>query len=250
MTDALNLDAELEFAASSVDPDSKSLDFESEEFRDRVGEGFNEYGVRKNYDDDSGDLRSVDVVFEAMEAGPPDRRNGVRITENFLQTVSAKDYRQEPLHLKDHRSKDTFADMGKVKEVWFSEQAEKLALMVNVPNTGGPTHAEAISRYTWEPPEIRNGSVGFGTNYKAVRNDDGEPELVDGKVREFSTVNFPGGYDSGGVAAAFADAATEAALEFDDEADAQKPDEGDASENSATDTNDSTFSVETETLTF
>ena len=214
MNELLNLDADLEFAASSVNPDAKSLDFDSQEFRDNVGTGFNDFGVRQNKDDD-GNIRSVDVVFEAMEPGPPKRRNGVRITESFLREIADKDYSQEPLHLKDHRSKDTFADIGSVRQIWFSEQAQKLALMVNVPNTGGPTHDEAISRYTWEPPQIKNGSVGLGTQYKAVRNENGEPELVDGKVREFSTVNFPGGYDSGGVASAFAEAAKEALIEFD-----------------------------------
>ena len=58
--------------------------------------------------------------------------------------------------------------------------------MVRVPNTGGPTHKEAIARYTHEPPAIRNGSVGLGNNYEAIRNDDGEPEIKDGKLREFS----------------------------------------------------------------
>lgn len=246
MTTELNLDAELEFSARSVDSDS--LDFESEEFRQHAGTGFNEYGVRENYDE-NGELESVDVVFEAMEPGPPERRNGVRITEDFLRQVGSKDYKQEPPHLLDHRASETFANIGYVREVWFSEQENKLALMVNVPNTGGPTHTEAIARYTYEPPQIRQGSVGLGRNYKAVRNDDGEPELVDGTLREFSTVNFPGGYDSGGVAAAFAEAATDAVAEFDDEADAEKPEEGDASENSAAEST-TEFSVQTETLHF
>ncbi|WP_372611635.1 hypothetical protein [Halomonas sp.] len=244
MTEELELDAELDFAASAVDPDDKSLDFDSDEFVEQAGTGFNEYGVRENYGED-GDLESVDVVYGAMEPGPPDRRNGVRIRKKFLRRVAGKNYRQEPPHLLDHRAKETFANMGTVKTVWFSEQAEKLALMVRVPNTGGPTHSEAIARYTYEPPAIRNGSVGLGQNYKAVRNDDGEPELVDGKLREFSAVNFPGGYDGGGVAAAFAEAATSAVGEFDDEANADN-----ASENLATDSETDEFSVTTETLTF
>ncbi|AGC34279.1 prohead protease [Halorubrum virus HRTV-11] len=211
MTQELQLDAELEFAAEAAG--SESLDFDSEEFRQHAGTGFNEYGVRENYDSE-GNIESVDVVFEAMEPGPPERRNGVRITDEFLRRVGGKDYTQEPPHLLDHRASETFANIGHVREVWFSEQAEKLALMVRVPNTGGPTHSEAIARYTYQPPAIRNGSVGFGKDYKAVRNDDGEPELVDGQLREFSTVNFPGGYDNGGVAAAFAEAATDAVSEF------------------------------------
>lgn len=247
MTDTLSVDEDLVFGASV--PDTSSLDFDSEEFQAHAGTGFNQFGVRTNRDDE-GTITSVDVVYEAMEPGPPERRNGVRITESFLREVAGKDYTQEPPHLLDHRSRETFADIGTVKEVWFSEVAQKLALMVNVPNTGGRTHEEAIARYTHEPPAIRNGSVGFGRQYTAQVNDDGEPELVDGKLREFSTVNFPGGYDSGGVAAAFAEA-TEQAIstvevnndEFDDPAD----DASKSGENSAT---EQAFSVDTETIHF
>lgn len=245
MTDKqLNLDEDLEFSASTTE----SLDFDSNEFQEHAGTGFNRYGVRENTDDD-GNLRSVDVVFEAMEPGPPERRNGVRITEEFLRKVSNKDYSGQEPHLLDHRSRETFADIGNVREVWFSEHANKLALMVRVPNTGGPTHSEAVARYTFEPPAIKNGSVGFGSQYTAEVNADGEPELVDAKLREFSTVNFPGGYDDGGVARAFGEAASEAVADFDDEADASSDAESDdASENSAADKETKTFSVETETL--
>lgn len=234
----LNVDADLEFAAKAPD----GVDFSHEEFTQRLGTGWNEYGVRTNYDQ-SDDLRSVDVIFGAMEPGPPERRNGVRITEDFLRSVASKDYSDEPPHLKDHKSRDTFADLGTVREVWFSERLSKLMLMVRVPNTGAPTHTEAVSRYTFEPPAIRNGSVGFGRQYTAEVNDDGEPELVDGKLREFSTVNFPGGYDDGGVAAAFAEEAVEAAdaVEVDD-----APNGDDGAENSAAES----FSVDTETITF
>jgi hypothetical protein len=239
---ALEIESDLAFDATIPD-----LDFSSQEFTDRVGTGFNEYGVRENTDGETGELQSVDVIFEAMEPGPPDRRNGVRITESFLRKVGEKEYSESPPHLKDHRAEDSFADIGKVRDVWFSEQLSKLMLMVRVPNTGAPTHNEAVSRYTFEPPTIRNGSVGFGDNYEAVRNDDGEPELVDGKLREFSTVNFPGGYDSGGVAAAFAEEAVEAVedMEFDDGSE-EEPSEGDDPENSAADT----FSITTETVTY
>jgi hypothetical protein len=66
--------------------------------------------------------------------------------------------------------------------------------------------------------------------------------MRDGKFREFSTVNFPGGYDDGGVNAAFAEAIEEADIEFDDPADETSK----SGENSATDD----FAVETETLQF
>jgi len=80
-------------------------------------------------------------------------------------------------------------------------------LMTRTPNIeGSDNHQEAIARYTHNPPAIRDGSLGFGSNYEAKMNNNGVPEMVDGKFREFSTVNFPGGYDRGGVNAAFADA--------------------------------------------
>lgn len=241
----LELDADLSFAATP----GGELDFSSQEFTDRVGTGFNEHGVRINYDDDD-NIHSVDVLFEAMEPGPPKRRNGVRITADFLRRVGEKDYSNEPPHLKDHRAKDTFADLGRVKDVWFSEQHQKLLLMTRVPNTGAPTHTEAVARYTFEPPAIRNGSVGFGNQYTAIRNEDGEPELQDATLREFSTVNFPGGYDEGGVATAFAEAAVDAAdavdADFDDESERGEASEAEDSENSAADS----FSTTVETITF
>ena len=104
MSNPLNLDADLEFAASTPD-DSQSLDFDSEEFRQYAGTGFNEHGVRTNTDED-GNIESVDVVYEAMEPGPPERRNGVRVTENFLRNLSDKDYTQKPPHLLDQIERD------------------------------------------------------------------------------------------------------------------------------------------------
>lgn len=242
----LEIDAELEFAAAGVD----SLDFEADEFTSQVGTGFNEFGVRENYEDD--ELHSVDVVFGAMQPGPPERRKGVRITEEFLRSVGSKDYvnnQDEPPHLLDHRQRETFAKIGDVKKVWYSDHQGKLMLMARVPNTGAPTHTEAIARYSFEPPSIKDGSVGFKQDYSVVKNDDGEPELADATLREFSTVNFPGGYDEGGVAPAFAEEAVEAAeaADFDDPSDGKEvsDDADDEGENSAAD-----FSVTTETVTF
>jgi hypothetical protein len=228
----IKVGADLSFAAHPAESDE--LDFN--EFADRVGTGFNEYGVRENYDDE-GNLESVDVIFEAMEPGPPGRRNGVRVTDDFLQSVASKDYDRNPPHLKDHDTKDTFARIGEVRDAWFSERHEKLILMTRTPNVqGSQNHQEAIARYTHNPPEIRDGSLGFGQQYEAVRNDDGEPELVDGQFREFSTVNFPGGYDEGGITAAFAEAAEQAVAEVDDSEDS--------------DENPAAFAIHTETTTY
>lgn len=178
-------DDQLSFTAGRSFPDSLSLD------------GFNDHGVRENRDDD-GNLQSVDVVYEAMEPGPPEDRNGVRITEEFLRTVAGKEYDRTEPYMLGHSDKP-LDEVGKVQEVWFSEKAGKLMLMNRVFNTGANTHDEVISRLTHNPPTMTDGSVGLGNNYEAVVNSDEEPELIDGRIREFSTVPFPGGYDNGGV---------------------------------------------------
>lgn len=229
MSDELNITEELAFSAEPADTDEIP-----ESFRDEVGDGFNEFGVRENTDDE-GNLQSVDVLYHAMEPGPPERRNGVRITSDFLETVAGKDYSREPPFLKDHDKKDTFAKIGRVKNVEFA--ADGLWLMNRVRNIeGSRNHQEAIARYTVEPPEIIDGSVGFDNDYTAVRNEKGEPELRDAKLREFSTTNFPAGYDEGGLASAFAEAAVDAVGgEHDDEP------TGEGSESSE-------FAVRTETI--
>jgi len=205
MSDTLDIDQHLHFSASAPDGE---IDFTHSEFTERVGGGFNEHGVRENTTD--GHTESVDVIFQAMEPGPPERRNGVRITPEFLERVGSKEYEQNPPHLKDHNDTDTFARIGEVRDAWFSERLGKLMLMTRTPNIeGSQNHSEAVARYTHDPPAIRDGSLGFGNNYEAVMNDDGEPEMRDGKFREFSTVNFPGGYDEGGVNTAFAEAVGE-----------------------------------------
>lgn len=160
---------------------------------------FNEYGIRENYNDD-GELVSVDAVYEAMEPGPPSERNGVRITPEFLQQLAEKDYsgQAEPPHLMDH-TKKTLSQIGRVKKVWYNDETEKLMLMARAYNTGSDTHDEIINRLTFTPPTIRDGSVGLGDDYEFERNDDGEIELTDGRIREFSTTPFPAGYDSGGL---------------------------------------------------
>jgi hypothetical protein len=199
----LEINETLTFSASTPD---EEIDFSHSEFETHVGTGFNDHGVRENHTSE-GDLESVDVIFEAMEPGPPERRNGVRITEDFLDNVAAKDYSPNPPHLKDHNDQDTFSRIGEVRESWFSERLDKLMLMTRTPNIeGSRNHQEAVARYTHDPPAIRDGSLGFGTNYEARKNEEGEPEMVDGKFREFSTTNFPGGYDEGGVNAAFVEA--------------------------------------------
>jgi len=209
--------------------DSKSLDVsESLEFRAGFGiqgsidlDGFNEYGVRENYTDET--LQSVDVLYEAMEPGPPEDRNGIRITASFLETVAAQDYGDNTPYMLGH-SDDPLDEIGKLQNVVYDEQSEKLLIVNRVFNTGAPTHDEVVSRLTYEPPTMTDGSVGFGDQYEAVINEAGEPELVDGRIREFSTTPFPGGYDDGGLGvpnAEFAEAIEDAAFDQHGEGDAQ-----------------------------
>lgn len=178
-------DDSLSFTAGRSFPESADLD------------GFSEHGVRENRNE-GGDLESVDVVYEAMEPGPPEDRNGVRITEEFLRSVAEKNYSQQEPYMLGHSDRP-LDEVGKMRDVWFSETAGKLMVMNRVFNTGAQTHDEVISRLTHEPPTMTDGSVGFGNNYEAVVNENEEPELIDGQIREFSTVPFPGGYDDGGV---------------------------------------------------
>ncbi|MFB6188195.1 MAG: hypothetical protein ABEI86_15205 [Halobacteriaceae archaeon] len=223
---AVDSDAHLEFSAGRYEDQPIDL------------EGFNEYGVRENRDEND-DLRSVDVVYEAMEPGDPDDRNGVRITEEFLREVASKDYTGQEPYMLGH-SDQPLDEVGKIRKVWFSEEVGKLMLMNRVFNTGAPTHEEVVKRLTYDPPTMTDGSVGLGNQYEAVINERGEPELVDGTIREFSTVPFPGGYDNGGLGlpnAAFAEQLMEGAEVDDGENEEESP------ENSA-------FSVTKETISF
>lgn len=177
---------EIAFAARGVTPKQKELTHE-----------FNEYGIRKNFDE-SDNLISVDAVYEAMEPGPPADRNGVRITTEFLKNVADKDYSDKPPYLMDH-TKKTLSQIGFVKDVWFNESTQKLMVMARAYNTGSQTHNEIISRITNEPPVIKDGSIGLANSYESEHNDEGEPVLTDAKIQEFSTTPFPGGYDDGGL---------------------------------------------------
>lgn len=245
----LSVDIDLKFTSASTSSDRIPT-----EFREVGGEDFNEHGVRKNIDED-GNLNSVDVVYKAMEAGPPEERNGVRITNDLLRYVASADYSNEPPFIKDHNRTDTFAKIGNVKSVAFKDG---LWLMNRVPNVeGSQNHQEAISRFTHDPPQITDGSVGFGKDYKAVRNDEGEPELKEATLQEFSTTNFPGGYDDGGLQTAFQEAAEEASIinddfgnEGGDEDGSTETDDGISTENTnvSSENPDSSVTIKTERI--
>lgn len=222
----LDVSEDLEFRAGFGTGEEADLD------------GFNDSGVRENFTDED-ELESVDVVYEAMEPGPPEDRNGVRITSEFLEDVAGRDYGEKTPYMLGH-SDDPLDEIGKLQKVWFDDMSETLMVMNRVFNTGAPTHDEVVSRLTNDPPTMTDGSVGFGQQYEAELNIDGEPELIEGEIREFSTTPFPGGYDDGGLGvpnAAFAEAVAEAA-EFDDEG------EGDVSPS------EDSADVSTETISF
>lgn len=175
------------------------MSFAATPIKEQIREGFNQYGIRENYDGD--ELVSVDAIYEAMEPGPPESRKGVRITEDFLKSVSEKDYSNRPPFMMDH-DRSTLSHVGFVDDVWFDDGRGKLMVQVRAYNTGAQTHDEIIKRLTHEPPAITDGSVGFGRNYEASKNSNDEYQLEDGKMQEFSTTPFPGGYDEGGLRAA------------------------------------------------
>lgn len=171
---------DVNFSIDLTSPDPKAL-----------AAGFNEYGV-KDTDD------RVEFVFEAMQPG---MRNGVKITQDFLKTVANNFENEQPAQVDHDRS--MMANAGRVTEMWFSEGA--LRLRGYVPKTGAQTHQEFVNRFTFDPPQVQNGSVGFGMEYELSEDDQGNPMLIDGQMQEFSFLPFPGGYDepSGGLKAQF-----------------------------------------------
>lgn len=204
MTEDIDVDADVRFSSEFGNPDPEAL-----------VEGFNKYGVRENYGEEGEELESIDVVFRAMEPGPPEDRNGFRITEDFLDKVAEKDYQSPPF--KVSHNDNALQQLGRMKEVF--RQGDGLYVRTNIPNTGSSAKNDAIADFTHEPPALRDGSLGFGRHFEVEMNGDGEPEPVDGTISEFSVVSVPGGYDDGGVeaASAFKEALTQETEDFDDE---------------------------------
>jgi len=187
--------------------------FENEEFEGAVGfnvrigrptnsierEGFNEFGVRENYDGE--ELESIDVIFEAMEPGI---RKGIEITPEFLQGVVDRIDGELPLQY-DH-SHSQRANVGKVIENKFDE---KMKLMVNIPNTGSSLRTDTISDFTHSTgPQITDGSIGLdprSLEFEESEHEDAMAKFTYAEMIEFSLTPFPGGYDNGGVAATFSE---------------------------------------------
>lgn len=163
-------------------------------------EGFNEHGVRKNYDGD--DLESIDVVFDAMEPGV---RKGIEVTPEFLQGIANDTGSGIPLQY-DH-SHSQRANVGSLRETKFNG---KLKVMANIPNTGSQIRTDTIADFTHSTgPQITDGSIGLNPQTLEFT----EPEAEDAKAKfsyaemiEFSLTPFPGGYDNGGITNQFSQA--------------------------------------------
>lgn len=200
----INIDADLEFSASPAAPDAE---FSVPGVRNLSD--FNQYGVRQNRDED-GNLLSVDVVYRAMEPG---LRKNVRITPEFLGRVAENFSGTAPLQY-DH-SHSQRANVGYVTDVWSG--ADALWLMATVPNTGSTIRSDTIADFTYQPPAITDGSVGFGRDYEVEYSEEAEEYVFqNASLAEFSLTPFPAGYDHGGLSPAFCEAATEVGLFVDD----------------------------------
>lgn len=177
----------------------------------RLGDGFNEYGVRQNEDG------SVDARFKIMEPG---ERNGVEITADFLQEVASKSYGRLPVQL-DH-SKNQRANVGYVRGENITFTGDYLAAQVHIPNTGSSVRDDIIADFTHEPPQIQDGSIGLdpqSVEVDAPAKRGEPPEFTDGRLREISLTPFPAGYDNGGLTPEFSTAVEKASVcpcNFDD----------------------------------
>jgi len=200
MSEPITIEEDLSFSVSFSNQISPSISREM---------GFNEYGV-KSYDDGS-----IDVTFAAMEPG---LRKGFRVTDEFLARVASNFTDGIPMQL-DH-SPGQLANVGKIKEVKFSDGY--LRLLGHVPNTGNSVRNDVIADFSYTPPAITDGSVGFGQDYVIERNGSGELEFVDATLSEFSLTPFPAGYETGGLSPAFTSAARDAGLVDIDSHDSEK----------------------------
>lgn len=191
---------------SEVDVDGDNfgvnIDFSQNRLpQDVLGDGFNEYGVRKNEDG------SVDVRFKVMEVGT---RKGVDITPEFLDTVASYEYGRIPLQLDHSDSQRANVGFARPDNVKFNDGS--LQAQVHIPNTGNRLRDDVIADFTHDPPQITDISVGFNPRTLEVERGRGKdnPEFVDGRIREFSLTPFPAGYDNGGLTPEFSAAVEKA----------------------------------------
>lgn len=173
-----------------------------------LADGYNEYGVKEVYNDD-GELDRVEFLFEAMQPGDPESRNGFDITADFLQNVAGHDYSTEVPFQMSH-DRDQRSNAGYIDGAWFNSDA--LRLHGYVPNTGNALRTDVIADLTHHPPALRDGSVSFGRTFDYVITDEGHVRPTDARLQEFSATPFPGGYDDGGLKAQFMQAAVDAGV--------------------------------------
>lgn len=168
---------------------------------DSLDGGFNEYGVRENYNGD--ELESIDVIYNAMEPGV---WKGVEITPEFLEEISSGSVSGIPVQY-DH-SQSQRANVGTLTKSRFS--GDHLKLMFNVPNTGNSLRSDTIADFTHSTgPQITNGSVGFNPRsleFEKSDKEEAKAKFVDAELIEFSLTPFPSGYDNGGITANFSQA--------------------------------------------
>ncbi len=184
--------------------------------QDLLDDGFNEYGVRENYDGD--ELESIDVIYNAMEPGI---RKGVEITPEFLRTVEGNTPDNVPIQY-DH-SHSQRMNVGYLKKIKYSDSAGMLRKMFNIPNTGSQIREDTIADFTHSTgPQIKDGSVGFdprSLEFSEPNSDEAKAQFTDGKIIEFSLTPFPAGYDNGGITPKFSQAVESFADKMEEQSD-------------------------------
>lgn len=167
---------------------------------DTLDDGFNEHGVRENYDGD--ELESIDVIFDAMEPGV---WKGVEVTPEFLDYIATTTDGGVPTQY-DH-SHSQRANVGNVTDIKFDD---KLKLMVNIPDTGNSLRSDTIADFTHSTgPQITDGSIGLDPStleFEEPEADDAMARFVEADMIEFSLTPFPAGYENGGVTSSFSKA--------------------------------------------
>lgn len=165
-----------------------------------LDDGFNEFGVRENYDGD--ELESIDVIFDAMEPGI---WKGIEITPEFLRTLDSNTAEGMPVQY-DH-SHSQRANVGTITQSKFNGTYK---LILNVPNTGSQIRNDTIADFTHSTgPKITDGSIGLdprSLEFSESEDDDAKAKFEYADPIEFSLTPFPAGYENGGVTAEFSEA--------------------------------------------
>lgn len=171
-------------------------------------DGFDEYGIRRNYEDDGETVESIDVIYNAMEPGI---RKDVEVTPEFLRSVAENAPTDIPIQY-DH-SHSQRANVGYLNDIKYSESDEFLKTMFNIPNTGSQIRSDTIADFTHSTgPQIQDGSVGFdprSLEFAEPGAEEAAARFESAKLIEFSLTPFPAGYDNGGISPKFSEAVTD-----------------------------------------